>query len=159
MKKVLFVCIGNICRSPVQQYVFEEIAKKLGLEGEFVFDSCGISSWHIGEDADPRMRLSAEKKRYSFPKHRAKLFQRKYFQEFDYIFAVTEEVYETLSSKARGEYEKSKIHLATHFSERHKGKEIPDPYTMEQKDFDAVLEMIEELAEETLCKLGKNRGK
>lgn len=118
--------------------------------GDFFFDSCAITSWNIGDEADPQMRRAAEKKGYSCPPHEAKLCRREFFQEFDYIFAATEEVYQFLEGHARTKEEKEKIFLATHFSSRYQGQGIPDPYRKEDGAFDAVLEMIEEIAKETL---------
>lgn len=156
MKKVLFVCIGNICRSPCQQYLFEAVAKKKGLEKKILFDSCAISSWHIGSDMHPKIRNAAEKKKYSFPKHEAKIFRPNFYKEFDYIFTVTGEIYETLKGAARTPEEKNKVYMATHFSDSYKDQEVPDPYYGGTEDFEKVVTMIETTAEETLSKLEKS---
>ncbi|MBM3202036.1 MAG: low molecular weight phosphotyrosine protein phosphatase [Chlamydiae bacterium] len=148
MKKVLFVCLGNICRSPAQQYISTQLAKN----SEFIFDSCAVSNWNSGDEMDPSMRRVLEKRGYSLPKHQAKVFQREYFQEFDYIFAATEEIYEFLSSHAK-KNERERIYLATHFSDSYRGMEIPDPYAKGDKDFEQVVTMIEEIAKETLDRI------
>jgi protein-tyrosine phosphatase len=144
--KILYVCLGNICRSPAQQCVSEQLVK------EWTFDSCAIAAWNVGEDMNLPMRRALEKKGYRPKRHQAKVFRREFFQEFDYIFAVTQEVKDFLLSRAKGE-EKKKVYLASHFSHQHKGEEIPDPYMREEEDFDTVLDMIETIAKETVNQL------
>ena len=154
MKKILFVCIGNICRSPLLHHLLK---KKLELEGvgdQIVVDSCGISAWHVGEDMDERMRLAAKQKGHNFELHKAKLFQREMLQEYDYIFVVTKELLDHLSQKASSG-EKSKILMATHFSPSFKNEEIPDPYYGGQSHFDEIYQMIDTIVDETLAALKK----
>jgi protein-tyrosine-phosphatase len=95
------------------------------------------------------MRTALEKKGYALPEHRAKVFQREFFKEFDYIFVATQEIYEFLLGHASKE-EQKKLYLATHFSEKYKDKDIEDPYGKGEGSFDAVVEIIEEIAKETL---------
>ncbi len=106
---------------------------------ELEVDSCGIGWVHLGERADPRS-FEAAKKKGILIDHRSQQFHDAFFDAYDLIFAVDEEVVEQL--KGKNPQYASKIHLATAFSSRFKGKPIPDPYYMGPNGFDEVMEMI-----------------
>ena len=134
MKSILFVCMGNICRSPALQATLET------LSDEFHVESCGMGSWFLGEEADKRMRHAAHSRVIEI-NHKAQIFQQSFFEIFDYIFAVDQNILDELQSMAPN---KSKIYLATHFSEKYKDQDIPDPYYLGNAGFEHVMDMIED---------------
>ena len=138
MISVLFVCAGNICRSPALQACFEKRAS----EEEFYVDSCGISSSFLGADPDRRMQEVANK-RGIILKHKAKVFQDSYIDQFDYIIVATHEICEYLN---RTFPKSGKIFLATEFSSHYNGKDIPDPYYDKAKGFEVVFDYVEDCA-------------
>ena len=101
MKKVLFICLGNICRSPMAQGIFEKKTKEAGLDHEFIIDSCGTIGNHQGEQADPRMRKHAEKRGYSLTSLSRKL-KRDDLNEFDWILTMDENNYNHVMNLANG---------------------------------------------------------
>ena len=106
---------------------------------EIEVDSCGIGWVHLGERPDPRS-FEAAKQRGILIDHRAQQFQDHYFEVYDHILTVDEEIAEQL--KLRGPEHKGKIKLATEFSRKFKGKPIPDPYYMGKTGFDDVMDII-----------------
>ena len=138
-KSVLFVCMANICRSPALEASLRHLAaqKKRPLH----VDSCGIGWIHLGEHPDSRIFETAKAKGILID-HRAQQFQDHFFEEFDYIFTVDQEISEQLKLRALHPEHKAKIRLVTAFSQKHKDQEIPDPYYMGQSGFNEVMEMI-----------------
>lgn len=137
MKAILFVCMGNICRSPALQATLKHLAAKQKLD--IHVDSCGIGWVHLGERADPRS-FEAAKKRGILIDHRTQQFQDSFFDEFDLILTVDGEIAEQL--KARSPQHAAKVKLATEFSPKYKGQPIPDPYYLSLSGFDEVMDMI-----------------
>ena len=140
----LFVCMGNICRSPALAAVLQKMIAEKKPAGEFDIDSCALTAWYLGCKADPRMCCAAKKHGISI-KHRAKLFEESYFQIFDHIFAVSEEVQSLLIALARTPEEKAKIHLATKYSQKYPNADIPDPYYGAGEGFELVMDMAEDV--------------
>lgn len=149
MISILFVCLGNICRSPCLAAVLQDKVDKAGLSNRFHIDSCAVTSYHVGESVDPRMYAVA-KEHGIIIEHRAKLFEMSYFSSFDYIFAVDSEVKEILLDMASNPVQKQKVHLATEFSQRFKDKAIPDPYYGKDQRFAYVFEIANDSCESIL---------
>ena len=136
---VLFVCVGNICRSPCLEAILRQMIEEKGLTKEVFVDSCAISSYHAGCRADHRMRHHARQRGIEID-HVAKVFDPAFLEEFDYIFAVDSEVKEyLLSHSTKGNARK--IYLATAFSEYYSMDEIPDPYYGDGNGFLLTLDM------------------
>jgi protein-tyrosine phosphatase len=142
MTSILFVCMGNICRSPALAATLKHLAiqKKRDLH----VDSCGIGWVHLGERPDPRS-FEAAKKKGILIDHRAQQFREEFFEIFDLILPVEEEIAEQL--KLRSPAHQEKIHLVTNFSRKYKGQGIPDPYYMGKEGFDQVMDMIVDCCE------------
>ncbi|MCX7626196.1 MAG: low molecular weight phosphotyrosine protein phosphatase [Candidatus Sumerlaeaceae bacterium] len=144
--KVLFVCLGNICRSPAAQAVFEEMAKRQHLAEAFHVDSAGLLDYHEGELPDPRMRRVASKRGYCLS-HRSRPVTVEDLQGYDYVIAMDGEILQALQAFAR---EKGltnylrRIYLFLDFAgPTHAGQDVPDPYWSEEKGFEEVLDLIE----------------
>ncbi len=145
MVSVLFVCMGNICRSPVAQGVFENAARREGLADEITVDSAGTHGfYHAGEPPDPRAQESVLARGIDISGQRARLLDPEDCQRFDYILTMDEENYRAVSALCRGNaLVRPFLDFATSSSER----EVPDPYYGGPDGFERVLELIEEASE------------
>jgi len=151
MQSVMFVCVGNICRSPCLEAIMKSLIKQKGLEKKIFADSCAISSYHVGCKADARMRHCSQLKGITID-HTAKLFDPVFLDAFDYIFAVDEEVKEFLLSYATDK-NAHKIFLVTAFSQKYHLEEMPDPYYGGDRGFEHVLDMAGECCHTILKKI------
>lgn len=156
MVSVLFVCLGNICRSPAAEGVLRHKTIKDAELQDMVIRSCGMGSWYIGQLPDDRIR-SAAKSRGIELISRAQLFDPKFLDEFDYIFAADHEVLHHLYRYARTPEQKSKIHLFTAYSSCYPNQVIPDPFYQGDAAFDYILDIIEDACEGFITHLKKNR--
>jgi len=144
MKKILFVCLGNICRSPAANGVFESLIAKKNLAGTFACDSCGTGDWHIGQLPDARMRAAGTRRGYHFS-HRARTLAASDYAEFDLILAMDDENFRDIVERAPAGADLKKIHR---FAEFCTGKFsdisfVPDPYYGGEKDFEHALDIVE----------------
>lgn len=146
MVAVLFVCLGNICRSPAAEGILRHVAQKDPLFQDITIRSCGIGDWHIGQLPDERMREAAKTRGITLTS-RAAQFQPEFLDEYDYILAADHEVLKGLYQVAKNPEHKSKIQLITAFSGSYRGQEIPDPYCAGIAAFDLVLDMLEDSCE------------
>ncbi len=140
--RVLFVCMGNICRSPAGEGILKHLVSQ---DPSLKIDvkSCGIGDWHIGQAPDRRIQ-EASKVRGIALTGRAQQFQQAFFDEFDYILAADKEVLKFLYHYAKNAEQKAKVFLMTAFSSIYAGQEIPDPYYQSNGAFDLVLDMLED---------------
>ncbi|CDR34059.1 low molecular weight protein-tyrosine-phosphatase [Criblamydia sequanensis] len=142
MKSLLFVCLGNICRSPAAEEIFRALAAKNNLT-DFKAASAGIGDWYVGHLPDDRMREAAQDRGH-FLASRAQAFKKEFLDSYDLILAADTEVLHDLYKFADTPQMKSKIHLLTSFSPIYRGENIPDPFYGGRKDFDLVLDMLED---------------
>jgi len=138
---VLFVCLGNICRSPAAEGILRHQAETEHLE--ITISSCGLGDWHQGELPDPRMRRVASARGIQLESH-AQSIQKKMFETYDWIFAADHAVLRELITLAETQEQKAKIHLMSAFANQYKDLEIPDPYSGDESSFEYVLDMLEE---------------
>lgn len=140
--KVLFVCLGNICRSPMAEGVFKKLVKEKGLESQIYCDSAGTSSYHIGNDPDERMCQTASG--YSITlQHKARQLKIKDFEDFDYIIAMDSSNFsDILKLAGDNESYKSKIGLMRDYDLEGHGQDVPDPYYGGIKGFDEVYHIL-----------------
>lgn len=144
MVKVLFVCLGNICRSPTAEAVFSKMVTDGGYEREIKVDSAGTGTWHIGEKPDSRAMATAQSRGYDLSRIRARQVCEADFVEFDYILAMDETNYEDLKLLCPEEHQ-LKLHYFLKFAPRLKLRSVPDPYFDHR--FEQVLDMVEEAAQ------------
>jgi protein-tyrosine phosphatase len=140
MVKVLFVCMGNICRSPTAQGTFEKVVKEAGLEKQIFIDSAGTHAYHVGENPDPRTQMAAKKRGLDLSKQRARKVSLNDFEEFDYILAMDKENHSSLRLICPNQY-KEKIQLFMEFAPEMGFKDVPDPYYGGEKGFELVLDL------------------
>lgn len=139
---VLFVCLGNICRSPAAEAILQHMVKD-NPRFHIYIESCGIGDWHLGSSPDKRMQASAAARGFPMTSI-AKLFKPHYLDRFDYILAADQEILHALYQFAPTTEQKSKIHLMSAFSATYYNQDIPDPYYQGQAGFELVLDMLED---------------
>lgn len=138
--RVLFVCLGNICRSPMGEGALKEITKENN--SSFFIDSAGTASYHIGKKADARMRATALKHGIELTS-RARQFCVEDFDNFDYILAMDKSNYEDIVSLARNINDSNKVTLLRDYDEQtFKGQDVPDPYYGGDAGFENVYEIV-----------------
>jgi protein-tyrosine phosphatase len=147
MVRVLFVCMGNICRSPLAQGVFEDVLQREGLEDEVFVDSAGTGHWHVGEPPDERALSAASLRGLDLSAQRARQLRPEDCEDFDYILTMDEENYRTVWSLCRGGAVVRPFLGFTGSPER----EVPDPYYGAPDGFERVLDLVEEASEGLLA--------
>ena len=153
MKKILFVCLGNICRSPAAEGVFLAKLAEKGLESSYEVDSAGTSGWHIGERADGRMIKSAAQRNYDLQSRSRKVLDSD-FDEYDLIIAMDRSNVQNMQKMCGGRKHHAKYYLMTDFCQKYRGvEEVPDPYYGGEDGFNHVLDLLEDACEEFIKKL------
>jgi protein-tyrosine phosphatase len=151
--RILFICLGNICRSPAAHAVMQHLVDTAGRTAEFHIDSCGIGAWHVGQLPDRRMRQCGQRRGYAID-HRARQFQLDDFDRFDHLFVMDADNYAEIAPRALHPDHRSKIHLLADELTRHPGvRSIPDPYYGSLSDFDHALDLIEDACAHLLARL------
>ncbi|WP_135081319.1 low molecular weight protein-tyrosine-phosphatase [Terasakiella sp. SH-1] len=146
MVKVLFVCLGNICRSPTAEGVFRDLVEKKGLSSQIITDSAGTGDWHVGKAPDGRAQKAAKTRGYDLSDLRARQAKPKDFVEFDYVLAMDRSNYSNLQSICPAGYE-DRLHMFLSFDPDSPEVEVPDPYFGGPAGFDYVLDLVEEASE------------
>ena len=144
--KVLFVCLGNICRSPAADGLMKHIVKQRGLEHRFYIDSAGTYGGHAGELPDPRMRRAAARRGYLL-EHRAQRFKSAMFAQFDLIVAMDDNNYYDLQSMAPTVDDEKKIVRMADYCRHYTATHVPDPYYEGADGFEHVLNLLEDACE------------
>jgi protein-tyrosine phosphatase len=155
MVKVLFVCMGNICRSPSAEGVFYRLLEEHDLVEHVDVDSAGTHGYHVGEKADPRSIQAALSRGVDINHHRARLVHPSDFEEYDYILAMDEDNHSRLIAKCPLEY-RHKVRLMLSFASHIDEMEVPDPYYGGAQGFERVLDLLEEAAKGLLEDIRKN---
>jgi len=140
--KVLFVCMGNICRSPTAEGVFAKLIREQKIEERFFLDSAGTHAYHVGEPPDLRAQQAALERDIELNNLRARKVVMGDFEDFDYLLAMDDDNYATLMEACPEEY-KDKISYFLDYAPHLDTREVPDPYYGGQYGFERVLDMIE----------------
>ncbi len=149
--RVLFVCLGNICRSPAAEIIFRAAVERAGLSAAFEIDSCGTASYHTGQKPDRRMLAALERAGYAWGGHRARTFSRADFSRFDLIIPQDESNREDVLMVARSAADAARVQPMRHwFPEGCSEIGVPDPYYGGEAGFDAVVSLLEQACERLL---------
>ena len=141
---LLFICLGNICRSPAAEGIMKQLVERRGLSHRFYIDSAGIGRWHIGQLPDSRMRKHGARRGYQFDS-RARVFTVSDFDLFDMIIVMDDENYEDIIYRARTDEDKAKVHRMTEYLQKYKHlRSVPDPYYEGPDGFELVLDLLED---------------
>jgi protein-tyrosine phosphatase len=139
--KVLFVCLGNICRSPLAAAIFKDKIRKTGMEKWIEVDSCGTSDYHIGDNADPRTRANASANGISIA-HCVRQLTKEDLKNFDFIFAMDKSNLQNIRKLSDGDA-LHKIKMMRDFDPVSTGGEVPDPFHGNEKNFQDVFEILD----------------
>ena len=137
--KIVMVCLGNICRSPLAEGI---LASKLPKD-KFLVDSAGTGSWHVGEKPDSRSIATAKKHGIDISNQKAKHFTAAFFDEFDYIYVMDESNYKNVVSLSSSQKQKEKVNLILEVLSNKNLVEVPDPYYGLEDGFNTVYEMLD----------------
>jgi len=143
--KILMVCLGNICRSPLAEGIMKAKAKKYQLELEI--DSAGTAAYHAGELPDPRSMEVAAKNGIDLSDQRARKFQTTDFDRFDKIFAMDRYNFSDLAAKARNGIDTGKIEMILNKTNPGENRDVPDPYYGGKDGFNNVYKMLDDACE------------
>ena len=154
VRKILFVCLGNICRSPAAEGIFKQKIKERDLDNFFVVDSAGTGSWHVGNLPDQRMRTTALLRGIELTS-RARQIEENDLYEFDHILVMDKDNLNAVKSLIKDNTYpiNSKIKLILSYSKKSQLDEVPDPYYGGQNGFEKVLDLLNDAIEELIDSL------
>ncbi len=154
VKKILFVCLGNICRSPAAEGIFKHKIKERDLENFFLVDSAGTGSWHVGNLPDRRMRATALSRGIELTS-RSRQIDVNDLHEFDQILVMDKDNLEAVKSLIEDDMNSvnSKIKLILSYSKNSQLEEVPDPYYGGQNGFEKVLNLLNDAIDELIDSL------
>lgn len=142
--RILFVCLGNICRSPLAEGVFRRKVEGAGLGDQFEVDSAGIGPWHVGDPPDRRMRETARVHGLDISGQRGRQLDSSDFNAFDHIFAMDHSVLRDTLSHAPGDNHAAKVTLFRELDPEADGElDVPDPYYGGAEGFERVYEIVD----------------
>jgi len=144
-KKILFVCMGNICRSPTAEGVFRKLSSEHSVLKNLEIDSCGTTGYHVGEPSDPRSVSAAKERGYDLSEIRARKISSNDLEFYDYIFAMDNENLSNILKLANNnKNSQSKVSLFLNYAKESPVDCVPDPYYGGASGFDDVIELVEE---------------
>ncbi len=153
--RIVFVCTGNICRSPTAEGVLRQMAAARGLSDRIEVASAGIEGWHAGAPPDARSQAHALRRGYDLAAQRARQFTQRDFEYFDWVIAMDDD-HQTRLRRLCSPQHSHKLHSAAEFSERVPAAGVPDPYYGNAAGFELVLDVVEAVCEGVL---GAARGR
>ena len=151
-ESILFVCLGNICRSPTAEAVFRAKAQRAGLASRLAIDSAGTGSWHVGNPPDWRAVAHASKRGYDLSPLRARQVARADFSRFGRIFAMDRSNLADLE-RMRPPDHAGHLGLLLDLVPQHRGRDVPDPYDGGDAGFETVLDLIESASDALVMRL------
>jgi protein-tyrosine phosphatase len=154
--RVLFVCMGNICRSPTAEGVFRHLVEKQGLAAKILIDSAGTHNYHIGDAPDARSQAAAARRGYDLSGLRARQVLRDDFRTFDYVLAMDEANLRLLQQQCPDDC-RERLKLFLEFADDDALREVPDPYYGGAQGFEQVLDLVENAGRGLLREIIKNK--
>ena len=158
MIKLLFVCLGNICRSPTGEGVMQKLVKDRGLSNQVFCDSAGTIAYHAGEGADNRMQKHANARGYSLNSISRKFRFPDDYEEFDYILAMDNQNFNDLMRLDKDGIYRHKLYKMTDYCQALNAMEVPDPYYGGPQGFETVIDIIEDACDNLLNQIIENNG-
>ena len=155
--KILFVCLGNICRSPLAEGIMKDKIYRHGLTAEI--DSAGFENFHVGDGADPRSSQTARKHNISLDDHVARRFTTKDFDSYDRIFVMDRYNHQDVMRLARNEADRNKVDYILNLSHPGENREVPDPYYGGTDGFEKVFRMLDSACNVLLEEVKKHQQK
>lgn len=155
--RVLMVCMGNICRSPMAHGVFAERIREAGLDHAIEVDSAGTHSYHVGEPPDRRAQAAARARGYELSGQRARRLEADDFREFDYVLVMDDENLRNARTLQPTDG-KARLHRFLEFAGSRREREVPDPYYGGSQGFATVMDLVEEAATGFLSHLRERHG-
>ena len=150
---VLFICLGNICRSPAAQAVMQAMVDERGLTDRFYIDSAGIGGWHIGDLPDKRMRVHARPRGYELT-HRARKVQSSDFEDFDLIVGMDASNVDDLCNQAMTLEQQDKVVMMGDYIRQYPNYDhVPDPYYEGSEGFELVLDLLQDACDNLLDRI------
>lgn len=146
----MFVCLGNICRSPLAEWLFRKHVEEAGLSDVFEIQSSGTGSWHVGEGADQRMHATAARRGLSLDDHVAQQFLADHLADFDHIFVMDKSNLHDVLFLDEDETFGSKVRLFREFDPDPGNYQVPDPYYGGDAGFDNVYDIVDRTARNIL---------
>ena len=155
MVKMLFVCMGNICRSPMAEGIFRKLLENQRLDGQVQVDSAGTHEYHVGNPPDSRARRIALNRGVNLDGLTARRVTTEDFAAFDYLLAMDEDNYRGLLNRCPDEALHSRIHLIMDFAPKSLEREVPDPYYGGTIGFERALDLLEDASAGLLAHVRK----
>jgi protein-tyrosine phosphatase len=144
--KVLFVCMGNICRSPTAEGVFRKVIEDRNTADRFLIDSAGTHAYHVGEPSDSRAQQTAKRRGVDLSKIRARKVSPSDFEYFDHVLAMDADNYHMLLAASPEEHQ-HKIALFLDYAPDHSEQDVPDPYYGGANGFEHVFDLVEDASQ------------
>ncbi len=153
---VLFICMGNICRSPTAEGVFRHTVNEAGLNEKIHIDSAGTHAYHVGQEPDKRAQAAALQRGIDLSNQRARKVEEQDFEQFDYIIAMDHSNHSDLIHIAK---DKAKnLHMFLNFADKFSEEEVPDPYYGGEQGFKHVLDLVEDASNGLLQHIRENHS-
>lgn len=141
MTRVLFICLGNICRSPLAEALFGQLLNERGLENQIQCDSAGTGDWHVGEPPDPRTLAVAQQ--YQVPiEHRGRQFVPADFAAYDYIIVMDASNRQNVLRQLPADTQSDHVFLMRQFDDEPNEQDVPDPYWSGERGFDDMYHLL-----------------
>lgn len=154
--KVLFVCMGNICRSPTAEGIFRQAVNEAGLADKISIDSAGTHAYHIGKQPDARAQSASRNRGIDLSNLRGRQVEPADFDTFDYVIAMDNSNHADLTQVADGNSDN--LFMLLDFSENFSEKEVPDPYYGGEQGFEHVLDLVEDASYGLLAHIQKQHN-
>ncbi|PEN13620.1 protein tyrosine phosphatase [Longibacter salinarum] len=151
--RIQFVCLGNICRSPLAEVVFRDKVEEKGLKEKFDIESSGTGDWHVGEGADSRMRQTADEFGHSLEDHRAQQFQAADLEAYDHVFVMDKSNLNDVLYFDEEDRHSGKVRLFREFDPNPGDYQVPDPYYGGDEGFKNVYDIVSRTSEVILERL------